>query len=190
MPDLKIVCKQCGYEFNFTENEQGYFFQRDLAQPKRCRKCRKSLSRGEFPRRSEKQNPDSEKAIYIDYSRKKSSSSPFGEVVYDGREWFIDQERIQDFVDAVEAKKGFKPHYEKIFRHMVSEIGELENAIWNWENLLKSPLDIDMKKTSIGMELVDLISLCVYMATVMRIDLNEMFPVRMKAIAEQYGVTV
>lgn len=195
MPDITIECKTCRNEFIFTENEQGYYFQRNLVRPKRCRKCRKTLSRGELPRRSEKQSENVKKDIPI-YSEKMSSlHTAFGErtVVYDGQDWFIDQERIQEFVDAVEAKKGFKPHYEKIFRHMVSEIGELDGAIYKWEQSrmmkdLAPKWDDVFIKSTVGTELVDLISLCVYMATVMGIDLNEIFPARMRAVAEQYGV--
>ncbi len=173
MPDLNIECRDCDATFLWSEGEQGFYHQRGFQQPSRCKRCRPVRRQFFGPVGSEKP-----KVLPISIDNR----AP-GKIVYDGGDWFIDQERIQEFVDAVEAKKGFKPHYEKIFRHMVSELGELEGAIWNFESKGKSNFPI-------GCELIDIISLCVYMATVMQIELNIIFPQRMKAIAEQYGVTV
>lgn len=40
MPDLELPCVQCKEIFIFAEKEQQIFYQRNLAQPQRCPKCR------------------------------------------------------------------------------------------------------------------------------------------------------
>lgn len=40
MSDKKIVCKDCGKEFDFTEAEQKFYQERGLSEPKRCKACR------------------------------------------------------------------------------------------------------------------------------------------------------
>lgn len=48
MPDVELPCVQCKENFNFTEKEQEIFYQRNLAQPQRCPKCRsKKAATGE-----------------------------------------------------------------------------------------------------------------------------------------------
>ena len=40
MPDVEIMCAECGSAFPFTEREQEYYTERNLSQPKRCKACR------------------------------------------------------------------------------------------------------------------------------------------------------
>ena len=40
MQDKLIVCKECGFEFVFTANEQEFFAQREFREPTRCKTCR------------------------------------------------------------------------------------------------------------------------------------------------------
>lgn len=41
--DKIIVCKDCGCEFTFTENEQKFYEEKHLVEPKRCKACRDAL---------------------------------------------------------------------------------------------------------------------------------------------------
>lgn len=48
MPEVEIPCVQCKEIFVFTEKEQSIFYQRNMASPQRCPKCRsKKAGRGE-----------------------------------------------------------------------------------------------------------------------------------------------
>ena len=40
MPDVEMSCVQCKDTFHFTEKEQGVFYERNMAPPQRCLKCR------------------------------------------------------------------------------------------------------------------------------------------------------
>ena len=40
MSDKKIVCKDCGKEFDFTAKEQEFYQEHGLTEPKRCKACR------------------------------------------------------------------------------------------------------------------------------------------------------
>lgn len=40
MPEVEIPCVQCKETFIFTEKEQETFYQRNMASPQRCPKCR------------------------------------------------------------------------------------------------------------------------------------------------------
>jgi len=42
--DKELTCKDCGEEFTFTSGEQEFFASRELAAPKRCKRCRKIKS--------------------------------------------------------------------------------------------------------------------------------------------------
>jgi len=43
MADIKIVCKDCGKEFLFTEGEQKFYEEKGLTnQPVRCKECRQA----------------------------------------------------------------------------------------------------------------------------------------------------
>ena len=46
MPDLTLVCTDCGSTFVFTESEQAFFAERRLLAPKRCKACRVARKRG------------------------------------------------------------------------------------------------------------------------------------------------
>jgi hypothetical protein len=45
MPDKVLVCKQCGQEFAWTEDEQDFFFKKGLKPPARCMFCRAALKK-------------------------------------------------------------------------------------------------------------------------------------------------
>lgn len=40
MNDIKLVCKDCGKEFNFSIKEQNFYKEKGFANPIRCRECR------------------------------------------------------------------------------------------------------------------------------------------------------
>ena len=40
--DIEIRCIDCGKEFKFTVEEQQFYKERHLSEPKRCRKCAKT----------------------------------------------------------------------------------------------------------------------------------------------------
>ncbi len=43
MPDKTIVCKDCGAEFVFTENEQNFYKEKGFEnEPLRCADCRRA----------------------------------------------------------------------------------------------------------------------------------------------------
>lgn len=37
---IKIICKDCGVEFDFTAGEQTFYAEKQLANPIRCKACR------------------------------------------------------------------------------------------------------------------------------------------------------
>ncbi len=41
----KLTCRQCGRQFNFTEGEQEFYYQRGLIPPTRCKECRAKKER-------------------------------------------------------------------------------------------------------------------------------------------------
>jgi len=42
MPDKKMICKDCGAEFYFTEGEQAFYKEKGFDnEPQRCPRCRK-----------------------------------------------------------------------------------------------------------------------------------------------------
>ncbi len=48
MPDVELPCVQCKEIFIFTDKEQQQFYERNLAQPQRCNRCRsKKAASGE-----------------------------------------------------------------------------------------------------------------------------------------------
>ena len=109
----------------------------------------------------------------------------------------IDQTKINSFVTAVETKKGFARNPDKVFRHIVSELGELDNQMHLLEtlridekfvNFIKLDTAQKMCKDSIGRELLDIIFLACYMADLYGTDLNALAPGRMEAILKQYQV--
>ncbi len=42
MADRKLVCVDCGDEFDFTEGEQQFFADKGFDAPKRCKPCRQA----------------------------------------------------------------------------------------------------------------------------------------------------
>lgn len=43
MPDKKMICKDCGQEFLFTEGEQKFYIEKGFDnEPQRCQSCRKA----------------------------------------------------------------------------------------------------------------------------------------------------
>lgn len=40
MENIKLVCKDCGKEFDFTIGEQRFYEEKGFAQPIRCKECR------------------------------------------------------------------------------------------------------------------------------------------------------
>ena len=108
----------------------------------------------------------------------------------------IDQATINSFVNAVETKKGFERNPDKVFRHIVSELGELDAHMHKVDQIRKVNADglMNLEKVEsllsgkIGAELVDIVFLCCYMAELYGADLNRLAPARMDAIATQYGV--
>ena len=100
---------------------------------------------------------------------------------------YVDCRRIQSFVDSVERKKNFKRDPGLIMRHLFEEAGECSRALWLLESFSPSGLKV-CRKYAVASELVDIISLCVYLADVVGVDLNETFPKRFKEIAKQYKV--
>lgn len=99
----------------------------------------------------------------------------------------IDQKNIMRFVKAVERKKNFVPYADKVFRHMVSEIGELDNRIYKWEKRSLKKDDWKLRR-AIGFECIDVIFLACYMADIFKVNLNSITKKRMKDIARQYNV--
>lgn len=40
MQDMKLTCKDCGKEFDFTAGEQEFYEKNNFTQPMRCKECR------------------------------------------------------------------------------------------------------------------------------------------------------
>lgn len=40
MENIKLICKDCGKEFDFTVGEQRFYEKKGFAQPIRCKECR------------------------------------------------------------------------------------------------------------------------------------------------------
>lgn len=40
MADQQLTCRDCGAEFGFSEGEQAFYAERQLAAPQRCKACR------------------------------------------------------------------------------------------------------------------------------------------------------
>lgn len=40
MENIKLICKDCGKEFDFTVGEQRFYEEKGFAQPIRCKECR------------------------------------------------------------------------------------------------------------------------------------------------------
>lgn len=100
---------------------------------------------------------------------------------------YISAKEIQAFVTRVEKKKKYRRDPNLIMRHIMEEVGELSAALWRHEvaGVMKMAGD---SKERVGAEIIDVISLSVYLADVLHIDLNKAFPKRIDEVARQYGV--
>ena len=107
------------------------------------------------------------------------------------RPQMIDQEAICRFVNKIENHKKFKRDHNLIFRHIVSELGELDAKIFQYEKNVLAGLNqttryLDSK--DVGFELLDIVFLCCYMADVFNINLDDLIEERMGQIKEKYNV--
>lgn len=48
MADIRLICKDCGKPFIFTEGEQKFYIRMGFEPPKRCESCRKNPRPKEF----------------------------------------------------------------------------------------------------------------------------------------------
>ena len=101
----------------------------------------------------------------------------------------INQKEINRFVTAVETKKKFRRDPNMIFRHMISEMGELDGAMYDLERHHAMSPGGEGFFAAIGYELVDVIFLACYMADIYGVDLNTIIPGRMQSIAKEYKVS-
>ena len=103
----------------------------------------------------------------------------------------VDQKFVIDFVARVETKKKFKRDFNYIFRHIVSEVGELDEAIYNLEKYkkLRKKTQLNYFKKRIAYELLDIFFLTCYMADVFDLELNDHIKDRMRIIAIQSGIS-
>lgn len=104
----------------------------------------------------------------------------------------VDQKTINSFVNAVEQRKGFKKEYPYVFRHLVTEVAELENAVYAFE-LYGAPEETgayarEHFRRKVGYELWDIIFLACYIAEIFRIDLNGIVKENMDNIRRKYDV--
>lgn len=101
---------------------------------------------------------------------------------------YINTKKIQGFVTLVENKKGFKRDANLILRHLFEEVAECSAELWKYESTDSTMEVKDRYAENVSRELCDIISLCVYLADVLGLDLNESFPERFKEVARQYQV--
>ncbi|MDD4000707.1 MAG: zinc-ribbon domain containing protein [Bacilli bacterium] len=58
MPDKKIVCKDCGKTFLFTESEQDFYKEKNFEnEPQRCPDCRRARKQQRFGNRRSQGGP-------------------------------------------------------------------------------------------------------------------------------------
>lgn len=114
----------------------------------------------------------------------------------------INQKTIVDFVQTVEDTKGFVPNPDKVFRHLASELGELDAAMYEVDKIspqkITKTLDKEMIQTKdlrnffcgkVGNELLDIIFLACYMADIYGVNLNKIAKKRAQDIMREYSVT-
>lgn len=99
---------------------------------------------------------------------------------------YLDTVRIQAFVDRVERRKRFRRDPNLILRHLLEELGECSNRLWLYESA--TPRLREKYRAEVGREIVDMVSLCVYLADVLKIDLNAAYPKRIEEVFRQYNV--
>lgn len=100
---------------------------------------------------------------------------------------YINSKRIQKFVTSIEKKKRFKRDPNLIIRHLFEEIGECSHALWLAENPETDGLR-ESRRRDVGRELCDIISLAVYLADVLGLDLNDIFQINFEEVARKYNV--
>ena len=100
----------------------------------------------------------------------------------------IDQKRIVAFVTAVEKKKEYVPVPDKVFRHIVSELGELDAWMHRFEMAMNSEFPLKWRRKKIGGEILDIIFLVCYLAKIYKVDLNEIARGHMNRILSKYQV--
>lgn len=58
MEDKQIQCRSCGRAFTFTANDQGFYMERRMSEPKRCKECRETQKPGGSLRQQVARNLD------------------------------------------------------------------------------------------------------------------------------------
>ena len=53
MEDKKIVCQDCGKEFDFTVRDQEFYKENGFSEPKRCKDCREKRKQERAGKNSE-----------------------------------------------------------------------------------------------------------------------------------------
>ena len=61
MENIKLICKDCGKEFDFTVGEQRFYEEKGFAQPIRCKECRDAKKARNLER--EKANSNAEETF-------------------------------------------------------------------------------------------------------------------------------
>lgn len=100
---------------------------------------------------------------------------------------FINTKKILSFVNRVERKKRFKREPGLILRHLFEEVGEASRALWQLDSV-STKGTADAYRERVAKECVDVVCLAVYLADVLKVDLDEIFALRIREIAAQYGV--
>lgn len=89
---MKIKCKDCGREFDFTEKEQAFYTEKGYPAPIRCKECRDAKKNKNVQRIEENKNNDFEEmlrkfrenTIPIEQNTKRSKRKPFKNKKYIG----------------------------------------------------------------------------------------------------------
>jgi primosomal protein N' len=58
MEDKQIQCRNCGKRFTFTANDQVFYVERRMSEPKRCKECRDTQKPGGSLRQQVARNLD------------------------------------------------------------------------------------------------------------------------------------
>ncbi len=106
---------------------------------------------------------------------------------------YLNTEAIVEFVEEVETKKGYKRRADLVLRHLFEEIAECSAALWKHEEenehlWAAGGIAPQPAPTKVARELIDIISLTIWMADILGIDLNEAMRWRMKEVFQQYGI--
>lgn len=60
MENIKLICKDCGKEFDFTTGEQKFYEEKGFSAPIRCRECRNAKKAKNLNMEAEKPGKDFE----------------------------------------------------------------------------------------------------------------------------------